>query len=475
MWELKIANFKAFGKDEVVFGGKMPDGKPMNILCYGENGTGKSSAYEAIKYVFHKQRIEQERVAPHLQGVARENAKRQILIDYKHKSSDNPAFIAINNQVRDDFDASSYNVYMIESRNLAEDGHIDIRQLLKSMYLGKHDIDAEVTEDFFDAILEETNRVLKECFFEDIQLNRSRKDPFWVNIDDVKQGLHYDEDLCLHFNEAKLHLVNLLLALSSITLLAPSGADKKRMLVLDDFITSLDTSNRTFLYQYIVSCFKNFQVVIFTHNTSFYNLCDHFLKEDADTDKIWLRQGIYEYNYNHYVYAKANGSRIDIMRKELEEHPERVTDIGNDVRQYFEVLLHQFALMLMAGAKEETSKVLKEVSNKSNNRIFHIDEHGINDLRTLFQRVNQIMNDAPEDKQWEKVKKAINDFNNTTDSADKLSDNLRAMAIYQKVALHQSSHGHEGLPDLSAKEIKASLHVLEKLENTIKKMKIERI
>ena len=67
------------------------------------------------------------------------------------------------------------------------------------------------------------------------------------------------------------------------------------------------------------------------------------------------------------------------------------------------------------------------------------------------------MRNAPEDKQWEKVKKAINKFNNTTDSADKLSENIQAMFIYQKVVLHQSSHGHEGLPNLSEKEIKHQL------------------
>ena len=74
-----------------------------------------------------------------------------------------------------------------------------------------------------------------------------------------------------------------------------------------------------------------------------------------------------------------------------------------------------------------------------------------------------------------KIKKIINKFNNTTESTDKLSENIQAMSIYQKVALHQSSHGHEGLPDLSGKEIKASIKVMRKIENTIKKMKIERI
>ena len=73
------------------------------------------------------------------------------------------------------------------------------------------------------------------------------------------------------------------------------------------------------------------------------------------------------------------------------------------------------------------------------------------------------------------IKKKIAKFNSTSESIDKLSENLKAMTIYQKVALHQSSHGHAGLPDLTVKEIKASLQVLKKLEVTIDKMKVERI
>lgn len=85
------------------------------------------------------------------------------------------------------------------------------------------------------------------------------------------------------------------------------------------------------------------------------------------------------------------------------------------------------------------------------------------------------MRNAPENKQWEKIKKIINKFNDSTESTDKLSENIQAMSIYQKVVLHQSSHGHEGLPNLSGKEIKASIEVMRKIEDTINKMKIERI
>lgn len=277
------------------------------------------------------------------------------------------------------------------------------------------------------------------------------------------------------FNEAKLHLINLLLALESIQLLAPIYKDKKKILVLDDFFSSLDTANRMFLYQYLIRKFASFQIILFTHNTSFYNLCDHFLKENNILDSHWLRQGIYEYNHNHFVYAKTTSNRIDAIESELSEHPERVHDIGNKIRQYFEVLLHQYSLMLMAGAKEELSALLVDIQKKCENRSFCISNNKIENLQDLFKSINHVLQNIPPENQLENIKKLIDKFNDTTDGADKLSENLQAMTIYQKVALHQSSHGHAGLPNLTEKEIKASLHVLRKLENTIRKMKIERI
>lgn len=85
-----------------------------------------------------------------------------------------------------------------------------------------------------------------------------------------------------------------------------------------------------------------------------------------------------------------------------------------------------------------------------------------------------VVDNTPQDRQLQVITKYLNQYRSNQDT-DALSENLNAMTIYQKVALHKFSHGHEDLPDLSAKEIKASLTVLKKLEGTIEKMKVERI
>lgn len=119
MKQLTLENFKAFGSDRAVLGDATAEGKPMNILCYGENGSGKSSIYEAIKYVFHKKRIENERIPAHLTGDGRLNAERQILIDYKNCMSSSPVNITVNGESFLTFDTSCYHVYMIDGADLA--------------------------------------------------------------------------------------------------------------------------------------------------------------------------------------------------------------------------------------------------------------------------------------------------------------------------------------------------------------------
>ena len=118
-------------------------------------------------------------------------------------------------------------------------------------------------------------------------------------------------------------------------------------------------------------------------------MCDFFLKEDDKRNRLWLRQGIYEYNNSHKVYTISTENIITRIETELNNHPEHIHSIGNDVRQYFEVLLHRYTLLLMAGAKEELSNLLVDIQKKCSNRSFHVAGNRIetyNDLINLLFR-----------------------------------------------------------------------------------------
>lgn len=476
MKKLEIQNFKAFGSETATFGGTDKEGKPLNILCYGENGAGKSSVFEAVKFVFHYRRILRERHIQHLTGERLNNALRQLQIDYRNKKAPADAnfVIKLNGIDYQTFDATHYHAYLINGDNLVVGKQIDVKRLLLSAYLAKHDIEVMLTQDFLDLIIDETNRALSDYFYEEIRVDKSQNGDYMLRIDDDARDIHQDDDIKLYFNEAKLHLVALLLLLSAVELMSPTEESEKRLLVLDDFITSLDMANRTFLYRYIIQKFPTFQKLIFTHNTSFYNLCSHLINEDQEQQKLWIRQGQFEYNGKHVSYADDSVVSADSLDKQLRDHPGDLSHIGNKVRQYFEVLLHQLSMLLVAGAREETNYLLNEISQKANRRSFHIENGRLKTSTDLVNSLMNVVDHTPQERQLQVITRYLNQYRGNQDT-DVLSENLRAMKIYQKVALHKSSHGHEDLPDMSAKEIRASLAVLKKLEGTIEKMKVERI
>ena len=65
---------------------------------------------------------------------------------------------------------------------------------------------------------------------------------------------------------------------------------KKNILVLDDFITSLDVANRTFMVKYLFDRFEGFQVVLLTHNIYFYNLVMHMINTYYVTSELWKNE-----------------------------------------------------------------------------------------------------------------------------------------------------------------------------------------
>ena len=66
-----------------------------------------------------------------------------------------------------------------------------------------------------------------------------------------------------------------------------------------------------------------------------------------------------------------------------------------------------------------------------------------------------------------RIKKKIEEFKNN-DFLKELQPILIELRLMQKVALHQTSHGHSGIPPISEKEIDAACVLLEKLEIALK-------
>lgn len=463
---IEIKNFKAFNNASIVLG-DLSVSEHKNILCYGENGSGKTSIYEAIKFFFFKERIVNEKIPSTKVGEERVAEIQQLENNYRHKSTmQEDIFIEVDGKSIENYNFDEQEVYMVTGNDLQVSSEIDILKVLDDCYLTRNTIIRE--EKCIDLIIDEVNRLLSTYFYSNIEIQLSQNSGNKIVIKDSIKQLELDSFLNDCFNESIIHLIKLLLILSSVSLL--QDCKKRSLLVFDDIVTSMDNSYRSFLYRYIQNEFKDFQIIILTHSTSFFNLCEHWINEN-DKDN-WVIQGIYEYGGRHKIYTKGRLSTESIKNK-LNTNNIDITTLGNETRQLFEMLVQQFCMLTMIGAKEETDKLISEISKNEQNGSFCITEQDIQTSTDLLQSIRNLLSNCPADQQLNKIKQKINNFDNKRTNI--LSSWLDEMKMYQKSTLHQTSHGHTGLPDISSNEIKASLQVLSQLESAIKKIKIGRI
>ena len=78
MEKLVLNNFKVFHSFSIELS------ENENALIYGENGTGKTSIFEALKLFYFKNRILDEQISPNVVGEERDNQVRQLLDEYKN-------------------------------------------------------------------------------------------------------------------------------------------------------------------------------------------------------------------------------------------------------------------------------------------------------------------------------------------------------------------------------------------------------
>ncbi len=356
---LKIKNFKVYHTTEEVFTVNFSN---KNFLLYGDNGSGKSSIFEAIKVCVFKDKIEPKVPI----GITPEE-KTQIQQDfwnkYNNKQASDSFTLELNDIDHASFDNSNYNVLMISSENISVDSSIRLDVLLKKLNFDTEDIET-FCKSKYQEIESSINIILKEKFKEDIKIEIDAEDNFKIKIIDTKKNIETKNECDIYFNEAKLNLIILLLLFESIE----ADISKKNILVLDDFITSLDVSNRTFMIKYIFDKFEDFQIVILTHNIFFYNLIMYIIYDIYNSNnklkkEKWKFANLYEINNKHKIYTKDDIEKICDIEVDYNKADKDISLIGNRLRQKFEILLYEFSKLITIGAVEESRKIIEHIGN----------------------------------------------------------------------------------------------------------------
>ena len=135
MKNLELHHFKAFNNTMPIVLDN-PDAK--NILLYGENGAGKSSLFEALRYAFYKDIIEQ--VDPLLPVAERIAAIDAIRVGYNSKQSVTPFSLKINGADVDTFSTNDYQAFFLNRFDQMDS--ISIKDILSHLPLPISDINS---------------------------------------------------------------------------------------------------------------------------------------------------------------------------------------------------------------------------------------------------------------------------------------------------------------------------------------------
>lgn len=457
---IELLNFKAYVNLNIEI-------KNKNLLIYGDNGTGKSSIYESLKVAFFKNKL--------IDNISFKTEEKEEKInevfsrEYDNKSNANFEIKINNRTVKADtiienfnINANLINLYSVELTS-EEQGDskkdiyktLNLKDLLKREFLS---INLNLLDSKKDQIVASVNSLLLE-FKEEIKINIDNE--FNVTIFDENRKIQNEKYLNLYFNEAKLNLIVLLLLFVSIENLSNTTSDK--LIVLDDFITSLDISNRTFLIQYVIKSFNkdDFQLIFLTHSLEFFNLVKYMIEEKITSTNInWLYKQLYDLN-NNICISDVKPIDIEIIEKEIRENP---SNAGNLIRKKFENIIHTMAKDLTIGSIDTSNNILTTILNHD---VLYLKSKG-NGKKQQFYTSNDLLVKIEqiifEGTTVIKIQELIDEYKIPSNKLDVLKQTLNGLKLYRKVIMHPLSHTEA---QFSMRELYKSLDLLKNLEENL--------
>ena len=459
MKEIKVARFKGYRKDVSL----NLDGN--SSLVFGENGAGKTSLYEAIKIWFFSSKIKASLVNTGKTPEEREQAYNDYLSARQNQQEKRPFTIKINGLVgATDEERYDYSVYMISAKELrSETDDIVLGNIIPKLYFD--DIDDTFLQSHHAELEKAVNISLKDNFSESIEIKIDSSDNYRCSVIDLTRNMEDSNNLSYKFNESKLHLIRLLV-LTNIILLLPRKGNHK-IIVFDDFVTSLDAANRAYVIKYILKEFEPvFQLLLLTHSAGFYNLC----KFETELFIHQKRSGVWNYyciysigdNCNCYLEKKNNRSDVQTIKEGIKNSIPPYDEMGNKLRQVFEMFVHKLARRLQTGGIEESSTLLNRIQNKET---IYLKESENADV--LVDKISNLINEEPykDTELSNRLSSLIDEY--SLKDFNMIKEALLDLQLFQKVALHPSSHGKIGLSPVSRKELDESIVLIEKLEKLI--------
>ena len=462
--KIKLENFKAFKEPaELELDGK-------NVLIYGENGAGKSSLYQALKIIFLRKRIFDDQIEPTVTDPKdRKNAEKDVLGQYNYQLTPLTDFtLEIDGTDYNTYATAGYDVSMISREDILAEDVIDVVKLLKKSIVGIADPEKFVSEKK-ETIEQLVNSFLKNNFCEDnlsVALTFSR--PNWLlTVKDASRDIRgRNEGLTNYFNEAKLHIIKLLVLLTAVSYNGAKERNEQRVLVLDDVISSMDAANRTLFIELLRGCFDEYQKIVLTHSISFFNLAEHAFSIAYQQKDGWKLFQIIEHQGSSEIVPKE--PQDNAIRISKQYRPGRNEgDIGNRIRKRFEFLVSEISKILHTGGIGESSYLVGAINTPK--KLYYEYDEANKEFHTVYDFVDELIAiiDADAGSPLKtRLDPVVARYVSGTE-AEKLRNILCEMVMFQKVTMHPLSHSTGAVALATKKEIDRSISLLIMLEKQI--------
>ncbi|MFW2604908.1 hypothetical protein [Aliarcobacter butzleri] len=490
-----------------------------STLIYGENGTGKSSIYDALYsnfYYFKNKNIVNNTVSIRDKYIHRDYLPETLEVDVV--LTDNIHLKRVDDELENSFvlqeplgengklfsglgipniyfanekvlhSIIDKNFYDVANNVLTE--HFsnnfklqmiydsierDIKNLQSSEIVTEELIKRRVQNDQFckkriDEIfpVDIINKILKDDFKEQFEVElkfenskiESASYPYRFVLPEISIAIKDIDDrgdFKNHFNEAKLKLISI--AIYFALAKKHETQNSLKLLVLDDFLTSLDMANRKLIVQYIFKEFKEYQKIILTHNIQFFNLFQKLIRLNNESI-FWDVKTLFTFESTAYIQDKAR-SYLEEAKKHLHPQSYNLQIAGNFLRREFEYICHEFEQQLHLGKKEEMQNIINAL--KQEDKYFFLKPHDeMAGFISHFERTIENVN-IDNDKKLEIIQKKIGKCKtNTIQCDDKMYKILDKTEFYKNILLNPTSH-NDTETEVYKKECEQTVVLLEKL------------
>lgn len=469
MYNLTVENFKAFRE-------KLELNSPNdeNVLIYGENGSGKTSLYEAFRLYYFKEKIFNERIPANI-VVGRADEEDAVVKSFSFDRTNDPMTLSIDGVAYTAYTPSTEQIFLISYSDLHPQNEnedcICIRKMIeKACYKFDSSMTNWLDNDAEQEIIDNANKKLEDVFYiKGLKLRASQTGDEICTLENTDRVQNKKEYLRRYFNEAVLHLVRFVILMESVAMVW--NKRNHALIVIDDCFNSLDAANRTFVMRYFLKETVGMQKIILTHNLSYYNLMSHILNTEYEGER-WLKYILCMVD-GHYQLRDEDiaGGVDDIITKRQAGYFVNPTQLGNAIRQEFEILVYRLSMLCNIGAMPESNHLLDLLCSPNSRVYFSVDANKKG--KTVDTLVDEIYSNVTNGNYYnlqKRLKEKIEEFR-ANDILAPLVPTLVELRLLQKVALHQASHGHAGLPPIQSKEFDVSLALLKKIEEAITSIK----